>query len=116
MWISRDAESMRLEGWSAADIDETQRTMRAVFDKLAGDGYLVLIPGTFHANFSDAPLLSPLASWAGITGPIDAHRANRIIDAFTRAFFDRYLEQEPAALLDHPSETFPEVQVEARRR
>jgi predicted dienelactone hydrolase len=116
MWISRDAASMRLEGWSAADIDETQRTMRAVFDKLAGDGYVVLIPGTFHANFSDAPLLSPLMSWAGITGPIDARRANRIIDAFTRAFFDRYLEQEPAAQLDHPSATFPEVQVEARRR
>jgi len=115
MWISRDARSMQLEHWSRRDIDETQTTMRAVFDKLPADGYLVLIPGTFHPNFSDFPLLSPLTHWLGLTGPIDGRRASRIIDAFSLAFFDRHLKSRADAFLDRPEQRFPEVLYKTRR-
>ncbi len=118
MWISRDARSMQLEHWSRRDIDETQTTMRAVFDKLPADGYLVLIPGTFHPNFSDFPLLSPLTHWLGLTGPIDARRANRIIDAFSLAFFDRHLKGRATRSSIARSSAFPKccsTRVEAGR-
>jgi predicted dienelactone hydrolase len=116
MWISRDARSMELERWAQADIDETQTTMRAVFERLPGDGYLVLVPGMFHQDFSDAPLLSPLTSWFGVTGPIDAQRAHSIVNAYSLAFFDRHLKGRPAPLLDGPAERYPEVRFETRRR
>ncbi len=116
MWISRDAASMRLEHWKQGDIDETQNGMRTVFARLPGDGYLVLVPGAFHPNFSDFPLLSPsLTRRLGLIGPIDPHRAFTIINTFSVAFFDRSLKGRTVPLLDRPGERFPDVLFESRR-
>lgn len=115
MWISRDIETMHREGWSQRDIDETQITMREVFKKLPGDGYLVLVPGMFHLNMVDTPYYSPLTSLLGMTGPIDAKRAHSIINAYSVAFFDRHLKSLPAPLLDGPGEQFPGVLLERHR-
>ncbi len=119
MWITRDADTMRLErrragGWSEADIHETLTTMRAVFERLQGAGYYVQVPGMFHADMTDVPLLSPLASRLGFSGPIGAQRAHRIINAYSPAFFDRHLKGRPAALLDGPAAQYPEVRFETR--
>jgi predicted dienelactone hydrolase len=120
MWITRDADTMRLErqragGWSEADIKEHQTTMRAVFESLPGDGYFVRVRGMFHLNLTDLPYWSPLTSWLGITGPIDAQRAHSIINTYSLAFFDRHLKGRPAELLDRQAEQYPEVLFETRR-
>ncbi|HBP65030.1 MAG TPA: carboxylic ester hydrolase [Desulfosporosinus sp.] len=120
MWITRDAETMRLErrragGWSEEEMDQHQTTMRAAFENLSGDGYFVGITGMFHANLMDIPYWSPLASPLGITGPIDGQRAHSIINAYSLAFFNRHLKGQPAALLDRHSEYYPEVTFERRR-
>src|SRR5215217_8268289 len=120
MWITRDAETMRLErrkagGWSEADIHEHQTTMRAVFESLPGDGYYVQVPGMFHFNLTDIPLLTPLAPRLGLAGPIDVQRANSIINAYSLAFFDRHLKSQPATRFDGPREQYPEVHFETRR-
>jgi len=103
MWITRDAETMQREGWSKQEIDEHQTSMRAVFQSLPGDGYFVRVRGMFHLNLTDYSLVAPLLPLTGITGPIDAQRAHRIINAYSLAFFDRHLKGEPAALLDGPA-------------
>ena len=115
MWISRDAETMRHEGWPQTYIDEIQTSMRAVYEKLPGDGYLVLVPGIYHNDFSDARLLSPLTSLVGLTGPIDGERAHAILRSYSLAFFDRHVKGDPAPLLDGPSPEYPEVRFESRR-
>jgi predicted dienelactone hydrolase len=117
MWITRDADTMRLErqragGWSEADIKEHQTTMRAVFESLPGDGYFIRVPGMFHLNLTDLPYWSPLWAWLGITGPINRQRAHSIINAYTLAFFDRHLKGRSAPLL---AEQYPEVFLETRR-
>ncbi len=114
MWITRDAQTMRNEGWSKFDIDQHQKSMRAVFEKSTGDGYFVEVTGLFHANLTDIPHFSPLLKWFGITGTIDATRAHSIINAYTVAFFDRYLAGPPATILDGANEQFPEVRLERR--
>ncbi len=120
MWITRPASSMRLErqrsgGWSEADIAQTLSTMRAVFNKsLPGDGYYVQVPGMFHVNFTDAPYWSPLFPLLGLVGPINAQRGFDVVNAYSLAFFDRYLEGRPAALLDGPTKQYPEVLFERR--
>lgn len=114
MFISRDAKWMKMEGWSKEDIDNTQNTIHSVYKKLQKDAYLVLIPGTFHVNFSDAPLFSPITSWIGLTGPIDRDRSNQIINSYTIAFFDKHLKNLPQKLLDGPSKQFPEVHFEKK--
>ncbi|HEV8647899.1 MAG TPA: carboxylic ester hydrolase [Actinomycetes bacterium] len=115
MWITRDAETMRLEGWPKTEIDEHQTTMRAVFQSLPGDGYFVRVRGMFHLNLTDYPLVSPLMPLTGITGPIGAQRAHRIISAYPLAFFDRHLKGRPATLLDGPAAQYPDVALETRR-
>jgi hypothetical protein len=117
MWITRDADTMRLErrrsgGWAEPVIHETLTTMRAVYERLPGDGYYVQVPGVFHADMTDVPLL---ASRVGLSGPVGVQRAHRIINAYSLAFFDRHLKGQPAALLDGPAEQYPEVLFETRR-
>jgi predicted dienelactone hydrolase len=115
MWITRDADTMRLErqstgGWSEAEIAQTLTTMRAVFNScLPGDGYYVQVPGMFHVNFTDAPYLSPLLPLVGFVGPINARRGFDIVNAYSLAFFDQYLESKPATLLDGSAKQYPEV-------
>ena len=114
MWLSRDAVTMTLEGWSERDIVTTQATMRAVFDGLPGDGYLVLVPDMFHPDFSDGRFLSPLLPERGLTGPISGERARTILNAFSLAFFDRHLRDAAAPLLDDLARGFPDVRFERR--
>jgi predicted dienelactone hydrolase len=120
MWITRPADTMRLErqkdgGWAEKDIELTQTTMRAVYNRLPRDGYFVQVPGMFHIDFTDLDLLSPIFPIPGIIdGPIGSQRAHEIINAYSLAFFDKHLKGEPQALLDGPVALYPEVIFERR--
>jgi len=111
MWITRDAATMRREGWSQADVDRTLTTIRAVFDTMTGHAYLVRVPGMYHLDFSDALLLSPLSRWLGVTGPIAKYRAHDILTACSLAFFNRHLKNQLSAF-DGLAQRCPEALVE----
>ena len=68
------------------------------------------IEGTKHFDFSALPLLSPLAVYFGIKGPIDGERVLEIINLYSVAFFDQYLKGEPQPILDGPRDDYPEVE------
>jgi predicted dienelactone hydrolase len=114
MWITRPANTMRLErqkagGWAEKDIVQTQTTMHAVYNSLPTDGYFVQIPGAFHIDFTDLNLLSPIFPIIGFSGPIGSQRTHEIVNAYSVAFFNQHLKGEPEALLDGPAAHFPEV-------
>lgn len=120
MLITRDADTMRLEreragGWPETEIEDHLTTMRAVFDSLPGDGYYVEIPGMFHLDTTDTPMLTPLGSRLGLSGTVGQRRVHDLINAYSLAFFDRHLMGLPATLLDGPSTQYPEVSLETRR-
>jgi pimeloyl-ACP methyl ester carboxylesterase len=120
MWITRDAASMRLErqragGWSEAEIEAHQVSMRAVYADLSGAGYFVRVPGMFHSNFTDIPRWTPMASVLGLAGPIGRQRAHDIVNAYSLAFFERHLGSRPTELLDGPAEQYPDAVFESRR-
>ena len=120
MWLTRDAATMRLErqragGWPENEILAQQTTMRAVYQRLRGAGYIVQIRGAFHSNFMDLPTWMPLASWLGIAGPIGGQRAHTIINAYSVAFFNQHLRGSRARLLAGPGTPYPEVHFETRR-
>jgi predicted dienelactone hydrolase len=99
------------ERWPSA---ENNRLFNQLFQAPGGDAYHAVIAGTAHYDFSDIPSLTPIASLLGLKGPLSAERVTRIIDDYSLAFFDRYLKQQPAPLLDGPASSFPEVQFRAR--
>ncbi len=73
-------------------------------------GYRLTVLGSGHANFSDLVLFTrPLT----IGGPpvLNPYRVFEIINAYTLAFFDRYIRNRPGPLLDQQA-TPPEVRFE----
>ena len=63
----------------------------------------IFIEGTSHYDFSDLPLLSPLAPQLGLKGPINGKRVTTIVNDYLLSFFDMTLKGKPADLLDNPS-------------
>lgn len=119
MFITRPAATMRLEreksgGWTEKDIEQTQTTMRAVYNSLPGDGYFVQVPGMFHIDLTDVTYISPIFPTIGFSGPIGIQRAHDIINSYSLAFFDQHLKNRSEALLDGPAKQYPEVIFETR--
>ncbi|MHB1328580.1 MAG: alpha/beta hydrolase family protein, partial [Gemmatimonadales bacterium] len=70
----------------------------------SADWYDVTIAGTDHGDFSDLALFYDRPE-----GRLDARRGHEIINAYTLAFFERYLRGTPSELLAGPSPAMPEV-------
>jgi hypothetical protein len=116
MWLTRDAATMREEGWPQWEIDLHLSTMRRVYESVTTDAYFVEIPGMFHLNFTDLPytVATPIARALHLIGPIDWRHGHDIVNAYGLAFFDRHLKGVPQPFLDGPSPGFPEVRIESR--
>ncbi len=80
-------------------------------DRSTADWLSVTIAGTDHGDFSDLALFYPRQD-----GALDPRRAHDIINAYTVAFFDRYLRGREAGLLDREASPFAEATFRAWRR
>ncbi len=74
----------------------------------------VTILGTSHYDFSDLPLLSPLAPQLGLKGPIKGERVIKIINDFLLAYFNQSLKGIPSPIPFGPSDVYPELRWENR--
>ena len=68
----------------------------------------VAITGTAHLDFSDLPMLSPLAPVIGLKGPIEGGRITTLLNDYLQAFFGQTLRDQPSALWAGTS-PYPEV-------
>jgi hypothetical protein len=63
----------------------------------------VFIEGTAHYDFSDLPLLSPLAPQLGLKGPINGKRVTTIGKDYLLSFFNTTLGGAPPTLFENSS-------------
>lgn len=70
---------------------------------------VVKIEGTRHYDFSDLPLLSPIAPQLGLKGPLNGKRVTEIVNTYLLDFFEQTLNGQPSKLFTDAS-PFPEVQ------
>jgi len=63
----------------------------------------VSIAGTAHFDFSDLPLLSPLAPQLGLKGPINGKRVTTIVNDYLISFFETTLNGQSLGLFNNPS-------------
>lgn len=68
------------------------------------DWYQLVIAGSDHGDFSDLALFYPRGK-----DRIEARRSHAIINAYTLAFFDRYLKGRTTELLSDTARPFPEA-------
>ena len=73
---------------------------------------VISIAGTKHYDFSDLPLLSPLAPQLGLKGPINGKRVVTIVDDYLLSFFDMTLNGKPESLFKNSS---PYSEVKSRK-
>jgi predicted dienelactone hydrolase len=119
MIMTRDADVMRQEraqagGWAEPDIDHAIRDQRDLYAKSRSDAYFLTQNTMFHINWTDLPVLSPLVTATGLSGPIDPERGHAMVNAYTVAFFDSYLKGKPGPLLTGASSDWPETSFEHR--
>jgi len=109
--------------------NQLNQLQQSFVENLQNDGYEVTIQGTEHSSFNDLSFLLPSLLNSGIElgeleelansendsnnddfEPIDPQLGSQIINDYTLAFFDRYLNDEPSPLLtEDMSSIYPEV-------
>lgn len=86
-----------------------------VLDRLTGPAYLVTVPGTTHAGFTDLPWMFP--GWFQrnpIVGRMDAARRSKCMNDFILGFFEKYLCGGTSEMLDAAIEAHRDVAVMTR--
>jgi hypothetical protein len=66
-----------------------------------------------HNNFTDIPLLTPIAAQIGLAGKIDGARGIQILNEYSLAFFDRYLKESNSPILEEIAERYWEATFES---
>ncbi len=89
---------------------------RLFFERAKNAAYYVTVKGSKHFNYSDFSLFSPEYKKAGLLGPIEGARMERIISDYVLAFFDKYLKGKDAPLLKGPPAHYSEVEFNSRSR
>jgi hypothetical protein len=70
---------------------------------------VVTILRTRHYDFSDLPLLSPLAPQLGLKGPINGKLVVKILNDYLLAYFDQELKGIPSPIPFGPSANYPDL-------
>lgn len=72
---------------------------------------VITINGTAHYDFTDLPLLSPLAPQLGLKGPINGRQVTTIVNDYLLSFFDVTLKGEPTDLFAGGNKKYSEVRI-----
>jgi predicted dienelactone hydrolase len=82
------------------------------YSHLPAPAPVVTILGTRHYDFSDLPLLSPLAPQLGLKGPINGKLVVKILNDYLVAYFDQELKGIPSPIPFGPSADYPDLRWE----
>ena len=94
----------------ADDVDSrNNRLFHSFLPNVSQTVGVISINGTAHYDFSDLPLLSPLAPRLGLKGPINGKRVTAIINDYLLTFFDGTLKSVPMGLFEEQNQKYNEV-------
>jgi predicted dienelactone hydrolase len=98
--------------WADDVNSKNNRLFNGFYSHLPAPAPWVTILGTRHYDFSDLPLLTPLAPQLGLKGPINGKRVVKILNDYLVAYFDQELKGIPSPLPFSPSADYPELRWE----
>ena len=97
--VAPNCPLMIIEAARAGDPLEIDRLKRTAGGVNSGPIYDVKLAGAGHANFTDLPFITRLHWILGLSGGIDQFEAAKIINAYTLAFFSKYLRSDDIDIL-----------------
>ncbi|MFN8411857.1 MAG: dienelactone hydrolase family protein [Anaerolineales bacterium] len=94
-------------------VDDTNSINNKLFNQFypnTSDNFGVIeITGTKHYDFSDLPLLSPIAPQLGLKGPLNGKRVTEIVNSYLLNFFEMTLNGKTLTLFNGNFSDYPEV-------
>ena len=99
--VAQPAFFMFSQRWND-DVDSLNNRQFKTFHRKSKQAIgAVFIEGTAHYDFSDLPLLSPLAPQLGLKGPINGQHVTTIVDDYLLSFFEMTLKGKPSNLFQN---------------
>ncbi|MCC6300059.1 MAG: hypothetical protein IT314_12230 [Anaerolineales bacterium] len=94
----------------ADELDSRNNELFNRFYPNAKDSFgAISIDGTAHYDFTDMPLLSPLAPQLGLKGPLNGKTVTTIVNDYLLSFFDLALNGKASELFDLQNHKYAEV-------
>jgi hypothetical protein len=109
--LTRPAFFMFSQQWAEVSESLNNRQFKPFYEKSVETLGAVSIEGTTHYDFSDLPLLSPLAPQLGLKGPINSRRVTTIVNDYLLSFFDTTLKDKTSTLSDLQQTKYAEVKL-----
>jgi len=106
--ISQPAFFMFSQRWTDDINSRTNELFNRFYPNVKNSFGAVTITGTAHHDFSDLPLLSPIAPQLGLKGPINGKRVTVILNDYLLSFFNTTLKGKSPELFEKQS-PYPEV-------
>jgi len=108
--VSQPFFFMFSETWTGdAKAENTNNNLFRQFYPNASQSFgAVMIKGSAHYDFSDLPMLTPLAPQLHLKGPINGSYVIKMLNNYLLSFFDKTLKGKPTTLFDGAS-PYPEV-------
>lgn len=107
--VTQPAFFMFSQGWADDTDSRNNRLFNQFHPNVTNSLGAISIDGTMHYDFSDLPLLSPIAPQLGLKGPLNGRRVTEIVNSYLVDFFEMTLNGKPSELFDGAFADFAEV-------
>jgi hypothetical protein len=107
--ISQPTFFMFCQAWTDLTESKNNNLFNSFYPNASEGLGVITIAGTRHYDFSDLPLLSPIAPQLGLKGPLNGERVTEIVNSYLIDFFELTLKEIPSDLFDNNFSTFEEV-------
>jgi predicted dienelactone hydrolase len=94
------------QAWADEVDSKNNQLFHEFYSHLPSPAPVATILGTRHHDFSDLPLLSPLAPQFGLKGPINGKLVVKILNDYLLAYFDQELKGIPSPIPFGPSANY----------
>lgn len=109
--ISQPAFFMFSQSWADLTDSKNNKLFNQFQPNVFNNKGAIVINGTKHYDFSDLPLLSPIAPQLGLKGALNGNRVTEIMNSYLLDFFEMTLNNKSTALFDGSFDEFSEVKV-----
>ena len=106
--VTQPSFFMFSQGWADDVTSRNNELFNRFYPHVHNSLGVITIAGTKHYDFTDLPLLSPLAPQLGLKGPINGKRVVTIVDDYLLTFFESTLKGKGSGLFESAS-PYPEV-------
>lgn len=107
--LSQPAFFMFSQNWTDQTDSKNNNLFNSFYPNVNNGFGVVTIADTKHYDFSDLPLLSPIAPQLGLKGPLNGKRVTEIVNAYLINFFELTLNNHESKLFDNDFSEFPEI-------